>query len=355
MNKKNLMLVPLFAAFLLTACDPVDETDTDDTTDTEETTDETDDGDDSTDETSSTSRPADVDSFSLSVTEAAVPDALNTDGITLSVNVQVADHNNNPVDDGQEVTFWAEFGRITETCETSDGACSVTWTSGGNRPLDGLVTVTAYTVGEDTFFDSDIIDNLPGTDGVYDVGETIIRGDEVIKDYNYDGFTSGIFLDGGTGLTIPGDGYVDYNEDGVFNQAGDENIYRGESCTAAAISADHCDETSIHVWDTTQLSLSTINMQATTLAAWTTGNSYSIIVSDTKGNYPPVGTTVAIEPKSDGDAVVNIFGEVTALGESGPGSYTFSAFVSEVTVGGDFYLVITSPSGGVVRYSITIN
>lgn len=96
---------------------------------------------------------ADDDSFSLSL-ETLNPEALNFDGVTSKVFVQVADHFNNPVPKDTAVSFTTEAGSITSGCFIDDlGSCSVVWKSGGTRPDDGRSTITASMQGEESFND----------------------------------------------------------------------------------------------------------------------------------------------------------------------------------------------------------
>jgi hypothetical protein len=48
-----------------------------------------------------------------------------------SITVSAVDKNNNPIADGTVINFWAEYGQIPPTCSTTDGGCSVIWSSTG--------------------------------------------------------------------------------------------------------------------------------------------------------------------------------------------------------------------------------
>jgi hypothetical protein len=70
---------------------------------------------------------------------------------------------------GQEVNFRAEWGGWLDerdSCVMADGFCSVTWISGDPSTAPGScrVAITAYTNGEESFFDSD-------DDGVFDAAD----------------------------------------------------------------------------------------------------------------------------------------------------------------------------------------
>jgi len=136
----------------------------------------------------------DQDSFSLALTAINL-EALNIDGVQSTVTVRLADRYNNPVPDGTAVSFTAEAGSIQSSCLTGSsnnesGVCEVTWTSSGERPPLGRVTILATATGEEQFFD----DN---GNGVFDAGDaTWIDIPEVYRDDDENGiYESGQFND----------------------------------------------------------------------------------------------------------------------------------------------------------------
>lgn len=140
-------------------------------------------------------------SFSLSAARHVV-DAWNWDGITTQLTIRVADLTGNPVRDGTTVAFETDGGSVQPVCVISNGACSVNWTSQNPRPDRGLLTVTARTLGEQSFIDAN-------QNKLYDDGETI---------------------------------FVDANRNGVFD-AGEQVIndfFKGASCSYSARMAGHC-------------------------------------------------------------------------------------------------------------------
>ncbi len=54
--------------------------------------------------------------------------------VTSKLTVQLADAYNNPAADGTAVSFTTEGGSVQASCTTSNGACTVTWTSQDPRP-----------------------------------------------------------------------------------------------------------------------------------------------------------------------------------------------------------------------------
>lgn len=75
------------------------------------------------------------------------------DGVESKVTVRLADHFGNPVPDKTAVSFIAEGGSIESNCVTTNGACTVTFTSQELRPTNNRITILAYAIGEETFTD----------------------------------------------------------------------------------------------------------------------------------------------------------------------------------------------------------
>ena len=147
----------------------------------------------------STGRPA-QDSFSLSATTLNI-DGGNVDGVETTLTVRAADRMANIVADGTTINFIAEgaqirgqpsvgtggTGRPSPPVPRSMGTCSVTLVSAEYRPRNdsepsGLatanrVTVTAYTLGEESFVDAN-------GNNVWDSGETWDDLGDVFVDNN---------------------------------------------------------------------------------------------------------------------------------------------------------------------------
>jgi hypothetical protein len=301
----------------------------------------------------------DVDSFSLSISDAVVKDAYTSDGKTASINVLVADRHNHPVADGTKVSFWSEYGHVGESCVTDNGGCSVTWVSQNTRPDDGLATIVAYSIGEDSFFDAgerNGIYNVASDSSLLATDEAIFSISELYYDRNFDGFTSTSFTDAGSGRTLDNDAFEDYNEDGAFNSSSTK--YRGTKCSASAISAGHCAETSIQVWDHRQIVLNAMPLQINLPVGgtWDEGTVYEIRVSDANGNYPPSGTTISISEDTDGTTIttdrvsgvipVPTFGSI-------PNSMTYHSFyyqILDVDLAGTLKITVTSGDDSTTIY-----
>lgn len=143
------------------------------------------------------------------------------------ITVKIGDKNNQLLTDEHTVFFATEWGLIEPSCVTENGTCSVTWQSSlalaADVPTDFLTTITAYTLGEEDYNDSN-------GNGKFDDGDTIPFPDgsgDLFRDreepYVDVVFTDGIFdatlgdkiIDvmngydlGSDGIHTPGDGFL---------------------------------------------------------------------------------------------------------------------------------------------------
>ena len=137
----------------------------------------------------------DQDSFSLSASGLNL-EAWEEDGVESTITVRLADSFNNPAPDGTAVSFTTEGGSIGSSCTTSNGACSVTWTSQSPRPENGRVTILAYAIGEESFPDFN-------GNGRFDAGDEVST------------FKIGTDVEGDA-YDLP-EAFIDYNEDNLYN------------------------------------------------------------------------------------------------------------------------------------------
>ncbi|MGB0895647.1 MAG: Ig-like domain-containing protein [Parashewanella sp.] len=188
----------------------------------------------------------DQDSFTISPV-VLNPEALNIVDQQVEIKALLADAFNNPAPDGTVVYFTSEGGAIAPSCQTVNGRCSVMWRSqlpapigtvngsdgesviNENRPpksvlrssnnaynggnfyegkYGGRVTITASTIGEESFADT----NGSGWLDTESEAQLFLANNNI----------NGLPFD----LADP---YVDYNEDGLFNPSqnpisGDERI-----------------------------------------------------------------------------------------------------------------------------------
>jgi hypothetical protein len=165
----------------------------------------------------------DQDSVSLSV-ETLNPDAWAFDGTADPVTIRLSDRFNNPVPDGTAVTFTSEGAQIGSQCLTTDGACSVIWTSQNPRPANGRVTVLATATGEESFVDVN-------GNGTFNAGDTFTDIGEPFRDDDESGTRQANepFLDFGGANTASPNGSHD-GPNGLFNGL----LCTGASCGVAS-------------------------------------------------------------------------------------------------------------------------
>lgn len=131
------------------------------------------------------------------------------------VTISIGDRNNRLLTDPHTVFFETEWGLIDESCTTgSEGTCEVVWRSREDPRFDvpdGYVTITAYTVGEEEFIDTNgngLYDD--GDAGFVDLPEPFVdadlngsfsTGDTIIDRPNeFDPAGTNLAPDGGDGL-----------------------------------------------------------------------------------------------------------------------------------------------------------
>ncbi len=88
----------------------------------------------------------------------------------VTMTVFIADRNNQILTDEHTVFFRTEYGVIEPSCITENGSCEVTWSAikrpeAGGPGSDLAVTIVAYTVGEESFTDTN-------GDGIFDDSDT---------------------------------------------------------------------------------------------------------------------------------------------------------------------------------------
>lgn len=164
---------------------------------------------------------------------------------TLTMTVKVGDSKNQLLTDVHTIYFATEWGLIDPSCTTENGRCTVSWqTSFGPNtvPPDHRVTITAYTLGEEYYSDSN-------GNGVFDDGDTTpLPGSADFFDDRPEPFVDanedGIFNTGDTIIDVINGNAL--GQDGVNNPTGD-GFLNSPSCTHTS----KCSTTAsvIYVWD----------------------------------------------------------------------------------------------------------
>lgn len=181
------------------------------------------------------------DRFSISA-NTLNPEAWDYDKEPVEITVSLADMNGNPAKAGTVVNFSTEMGgSIVGSCQLDEtGQCTVQWRSESvlQRPQDHRVTILAWAVGSERFFDkngdwlysvaddgepySDRIDHgLPqifyapsaalGERGRRQVA-LVLGADDLFVDENLNGVFDEPYDDvNGNGQCDPGENFVDYN------------------------------------------------------------------------------------------------------------------------------------------------
>ena len=159
----------------------------------------------------------------------------------VTLTVYTGDRNNQTITGGNTVFFESEYGLINPpSCVTAEnGTCEVTWSAidhpgpAPNPGSDFRVTVTAYTLGEEAFTDSNgnsLFDD--GDAGFEDIEEPYLDAD------NNDAFTGGDKIIDVVSTNDPsGQNLAHDIADGFFNGAG---------CTHSSLCGDR---TSVMIWD----------------------------------------------------------------------------------------------------------
>ncbi|BBP43659.1 hypothetical protein THMIRHAT_14050 [Thiosulfativibrio zosterae] len=164
----------------------------------------------------------DQNSFEITL-ETLAPQGWSYSGEEVLVTARAADRNNNPVPNGTAVYFTAEGGSIEPACQTDNGVCSVTWRSQAPRPVDHRVTIMAYTIGTETFYDRE-----GGEDGVFDNVDIFDDLPEAFRDDDENGVYNPIATSGFVNDLARDERYVDYDSSNTYTSA--DGKYNGFPC-----------------------------------------------------------------------------------------------------------------------------
>jgi hypothetical protein len=288
----------------------------------------------------------DQNSISVSSSVLNVQGALDFDGVTAEITVRLADKFNNPVADGTSAVFTTEYGVIENSCATTNGFCTVTWTSsrprfpvynqdlvrtiafsnsyrcashngeGGPCPDDlgairGLrTTILVTVVGEEYFVDAN-------GNGLYDKGETFENLPEAFVDHNEDDVYTPV-----VGPNCPNppssaeeceaagaeETFTDFNADGKYSLNNNPPLYNGSLCPLEGEEAGWCSRKLVNVRDDIVLVMSAnsefgivmLNARTERLVTKVVeGDQFVAYISDFYNNAPAAGVSVTVETKGD--------------------------------------------------------
>jgi hypothetical protein len=100
------------------------------------------------------------------------------DGTKSTLTIIASDRMGNPVPDGTAINFITAGAQITPSCTTTNGTCSVTFTSAQYKPPNGRVKILAYTLGEKSFIDADGTNSYATGETFYDLGDPYVDANE---------------------------------------------------------------------------------------------------------------------------------------------------------------------------------
>lgn len=179
------------------------------------------------------------------------PEAHTNFDATSIITVTLSDSFHNPVSDGTTVNFTTEGGTIEANCVTTNGNCSVTWTSSEPRVADHRVTILATVLGHETFFDTNGNNVFDDTDGdpIVDIGNSNDPSIDSGLD-NHKAEPSG-FLDmseawrddNENSVYDNGETFIDFNNDQSFSAA--DSLFNGPQCQGANCATENMQ--SIHI------------------------------------------------------------------------------------------------------------
>lgn len=282
----------------------------------------------------------DQDSLSISIGTFNV-EGWDFDGETTTITARLADHFNNPVPDGTAISFTTEGGSIQPSCTTVNGVCSVVWTSQNPRPTNGLVTILAYAVGEESFIDFN-------GNGLADAGEFTDLA-EAFRDDNLDG------------VRQTTETFIDFDSDLVYDAP--DGIYNGVLRSTAITGSK-----TLHIFKNTGIIMSGSTAHITvsvgggdvpvngSITIPATGTNVAISIRDVNNNVMPAGTTVAVTTTNGvasgetSGSVANAYGPnsssigiVTLARDNNPGTT------------GTLTIRVTTPNGVVTTRTVTVN
>ncbi len=360
---------------------------------------------------------ADQNSISLS-TDILAPEG-HIDGTEVNLTIRAADAFNHSVPDGTSVVVVAEGGAIKDvnnTCLTQNGACTVTWVAQNPIPDDNRITVMAYIIGNESFYDrnGDGVFNDANNDGVFDnPSQDDIFDDlpEAYLDTDESSAFSGsgsTFVNGAVNTSIASgynptlyssytndfsrsEYFLDFNKDGAFSSA--DTQYNGVACS------QNCSSTKlIHVRDSIVLvaassnpviTITDPNSNINTAYSFPTGGdpqTFSVQIADTKALCLNAGQTartdavtvdtnttntcsdgsVSIRQSAPTGSSINVTASVGTLSGSTPGkvpnqlgplSFSITIAPSDsntVDEYGTLDIELTTPSGNIVTKSIAL-
>ena len=255
-------------------------------------------------------------------------------GSKVVLTVTAADAFNHSVPDGTSVVVIAEGGAIQDagnTCLTVDGKCSVTWVAQNPRPADNRVTILAYIIGNESFYDRNGNGVYDNGDAFDDLPEAYLDADETsaLASGTWNGIIDATIASGynpaystGLGFTTydfsKAENFLDFNGDASYSSG--DTKFNGVACshtTNCPSSTAKFSGRFTHVRDSLVLimaeSTPKITITANNGTTLTTGSNYNftIAIEDPKALCLNAGSTAREDQ-------VNVSSCTTAIHQSAP-------------------------------------
>lgn len=301
-------------------------------------------------------------------------EAWSINGVSVPINVALADRYNNPVPGGTAVSFYVNGGHIVGSCTTpplagtaADGTCNAIWTSEDPRPmitdtppvlLNGRAQVFATVIGEESFTDT-------AATGFYQAGDVFDNLGEPYLDANE------------SGHYVLNDHYLDFNGNGARDAP--SGSFVGITCTGTtpsstcststlALGVSHLIIMSTSLADITPVSASGGFGGIVTSGLTISHGSSGLIkfhVQDQNGNSMAAGTTVSGTADS-AIGTATLSGGLGTVGcDADVGGSDFSISFSAIATlptgatseSGTVGIKVVSPSGSttVLSVPVTVN
>ena len=173
------------------------------------------------------------------------PEADLYNGEESIITAQLADNFNNLVPDGTTVNFTTEGGAIEPSCITTNGACSVTWTSAEPRENNHRVTILATALGHETFFDNNGNNVFDNDDGSAIIDPSVSSGlsRHVAEPSGFIDMSEAWRDDNENNIHDTGELFLDYNNDNSFSTP--DGNFNGPQCIESACADEN--NRAIHV------------------------------------------------------------------------------------------------------------
>jgi hypothetical protein len=157
------------------------------------------------------------------------------------ITVKLGDNRNQRLTDSHKIYFRTEWGLITPSCMTEYGECTVTWStsSAEQAPADHKNTILAYTIGEESFDDSN-------GNFIFDDNDTAFRD---IEEPYVDSNRNGIH-DPGEPIVDVANGNDPTGVNGVHDIA--DGFLNSANCTHSSLCSTR---TSTYVWNDVELDM----------------------------------------------------------------------------------------------------